>query len=253
MKYIVDTGICGAPYAKALFCSGLLAVTVAPSCHNYQQEVKAVCAIFAGTGTPVYAGAMRPMLKDTPPANTAPPAAGQPAPTAGHAVNRIIALAADNPGLTLVCLGPLSNLALAILKAPEILKNIAAVVVAGGAQLGFARASETAEYNIYCDAEAAHTVFTSGLNVTLLPQEAAENYYAAACIYSQNPTVAQSTYEAFIDIDISAGRTYGQTVIDPIGYNPITFERHTGEKFCVVSSVNEALLAAAENKEGKDA
>jgi len=74
-----------------------------------------------------------------------------------------------------IMLGPLTNLALAIRKAPEVMKQIKHVYIMGGAQLGYSGETEVAEFNILADPEAAHIVFRSGLNMTMVPLEVCLN------------------------------------------------------------------------------
>ncbi|MEA5051592.1 MAG: nucleoside hydrolase [Oscillospiraceae bacterium] len=85
-----------------------------------------------------------------------------------HAVNFIIdTLRAERGRVTLVPTGPLSNIAMAIRLAPDILPKIEEIVLMGGCyQLG--NFTPAAEFNIYADAEAAHMVFTCGRPVTMM-------------------------------------------------------------------------------------
>ncbi|MDL2215538.1 nucleoside hydrolase [Ruminococcaceae bacterium OttesenSCG-928-N02] len=239
MKLIVDTGFAGAraagPVLQNAETGSILAITVAPSCHNHEEEILAVCETLKDTGAPIYAGAQRPTLRDDTPANTAPGTCGAPAPAPGHAVNAIIDAANANPGLTVLCLGPVTNLALALMKEPDLAQKIGKIIIAGGAQLGYSGVNEVAEYNIFCDPEAALTVFTCGAPVTMVPKEAADDYLAAATALCLGKADAAQQYDAFIDVDVSPSKTYGQTVVDPIGYNPITFEKHAGEKATVIA------------------
>src|SRR5699024_7951159 len=66
--------------------------------------------------------------------------------------------------------GPLTNLALAIQKAPEALKKVKQVVIMGGLvqKAGFGNTLPTSEFNIFADAEAARIVFHAGLPVKLI-------------------------------------------------------------------------------------
>jgi len=95
-----------------------------------------------------------------------------PAPSRGpdprHAVDLMIELARARPGsLTLVAIGPLTNVALALAKAPELAGLIAEIILMGGALSG-GNITPAAEYNIYADAEAARRVFGSGVPITML-------------------------------------------------------------------------------------
>ena len=237
MKYIIDTGFFGLSAladAKDAFGSSLLAVTVAPDCANYEEVISAVAG--ALNGVPVYAGATKPTLRDDTPKEYAPETPAVKAEGTEHASN-IIARFAKDEELTVVCLGPLTNVAIAIMKEPEAMCKIKKIIIAGGAQLGYGYVTETAEYNIYTDPEAADTVVNSGIPLVFVTPEACAEYRKAALQFALTPETATNTYEAFIDIDVSGSRTYGQTVVDPIGWNPINNQKHAGEKSLIVAEM----------------
>ena len=75
-------------------------------------------------------------------------------------------------GLVVVTTGPLTNLALALRLRPEIATRIARVVILGGAW-GLGNKTAAAEWNMLCDPEAAHIVFSSGAPITLAPIDSA--------------------------------------------------------------------------------
>ncbi len=85
-----------------------------------------------------------------------------------HAVDAIIRLCHAEPGLTLVTLGPLTNVALAVAKDPSIVGKIARCVVMGGAPCCEGNVTPAAEYNIWVDPEAARIVFRSGLPIEMV-------------------------------------------------------------------------------------
>jgi len=75
----------------------------------------------------------------------------------------------QNPGqITLVALGPLTNLALLLERHPAVLGQVAALVVMGGAADGSGNVTPYAEFNFYSDAVAAHAVLSSGVPLTLV-------------------------------------------------------------------------------------
>src|SRR6202040_3323022 len=85
-----------------------------------------------------------------------------------HAFEAIIATIEANPGLVLVTLGPLTNVALALCKQPGIAAKVGRCVVMGGAPCCEGNVTPAAEYNIWVDPEAAHIVMHSGLPVELI-------------------------------------------------------------------------------------
>jgi purine nucleosidase len=87
----------------------------------------------------------------------------------GHAVDALIAALRNAPsgGVTLCPLGPLTNLALAIRLAPEIVPKITRIVLMGGA-LGLGNITPAAEFNIYVDPHAAAIIFGSGAPIVMM-------------------------------------------------------------------------------------
>jgi purine nucleosidase len=90
------------------------------------------------------------------------------APEREHAVDAILRLADASPGLTLVTLGPLTNVALALARDPGIASKIGRCVVMGGAPCCEGNVTPAAEYNIWVDPEAARMVFRSGLAIEMV-------------------------------------------------------------------------------------
>ncbi|MEO8669293.1 MAG: nucleoside hydrolase [Bauldia sp.] len=91
-----------------------------------------------------------------------------------HAVDFIIETILANPGeVTIVAVGPLTNLAVAIRKAPQIVPLVANVVIMGGGinlfPGGYGNSTPLAEFNFWVDPEAARMVMRSGLPMTLVP------------------------------------------------------------------------------------
>jgi purine nucleosidase len=133
-----------------------------------------------GASVPVYEGAARPLLRE---AQTAqffhgrdglgdqgypPPRA--PA-AAGHAVAALVERVRAHPGLTLVTLGPLTNVALALMQAPDLASKVGRCVVMGGAACTVGNVTPAAEYNIWCDPEAARICFRSELPIEMVGWE----------------------------------------------------------------------------------
>ena len=81
--------------------------------------------------------------------------------------------------LSIVCTGPITNLAVAIQKDPSIATMIGEVFVLGGAFHIPGNITPVSEYNIFADPESAQLVFTSGASVTLVPLDICENNFFA--------------------------------------------------------------------------
>ena len=135
-------------------------------------------AELCGASVPVYAGCAKPLLRDLETAEVVhgddgmgdiglPLGGRQPAP--GHAVDALRQAVKANAGdITLVTLGPLTNVALALLREPELASRVSRCVIMGGIGAGHGNVTPTAEFNIWVDPEAAKIVFESGLNITMV-------------------------------------------------------------------------------------
>jgi purine nucleosidase len=89
-----------------------------------------------------------------------------------HAVNILVRLANESPGeLTLVALGPLTNLALATRLDPTLPNKYKHLVVMGGAMRGTGIVTPVAEFNAYSDPEAVAIVFDAWPGLTLISWE----------------------------------------------------------------------------------
>jgi inosine-uridine nucleoside N-ribohydrolase len=129
------------------------------------------------TDIPVAAGAARPLVGELVVAADAHgetgldgPALPAPAarPVEAHAVDFLAdtLLAAHEP-VTLLALGPLTNIALLLALRPEAVERVHRLVLMGGA-IGPGNMTPAAEFNTWTDPEAAHRVFTSDLDVTMV-------------------------------------------------------------------------------------
>ncbi|MBZ0310655.1 MAG: nucleoside hydrolase [Anaerolineae bacterium] len=92
-------------------------------------------------------------------------------PAEGHAVDALIETIRANPGIILVTLGPMTNIALALSKAPDLAALVSRCVVMGGAACAVGNVTPAAEYNIWCDPEAARICFRSGMPIEMVGWE----------------------------------------------------------------------------------
>ena len=91
-------------------------------------------------------------------------------PIAQHSVDFLIEKIMSAPGeMTLVCIGPLTNVAVAIRKEPRIVQAVKDVIIMGGAIRHQGNTTPQAEFNVYVDPHAAHIVYHSSMPITLVP------------------------------------------------------------------------------------
>jgi len=130
-----------------------------------------------GSSVPVFPGANQPLLREYMHAewfhgkdglgdHNYPPPSRAPEPV--HAVEAIVETIRASPGITLVTLGPLTNIALAVSRAPDIARHVARTVVMGGAPCCEGNVTPAAEYNMWVDPEAARIVARCGLPIELV-------------------------------------------------------------------------------------
>jgi purine nucleosidase len=128
-------------------------------------------AELCGSAVPVFMGADRPLVREAAHAEWFHGADGlgnmnYPSAKRGaekeHGVDALIEGAKRWPGMTLVTLGPLTNVALAARKDPGFAGRVGRVVIMGGAACTEGNVTPAAEYNVWCDPEAAEMVLGAG-------------------------------------------------------------------------------------------
>ena len=93
-------------------------------------------------------------------------------PTEGHAVDAILELARKYDDLEIITLGPLTNIAMAIMLDMDTMKRVKNIITMGAQYIMPNDCTANAEFNIWVDAEAADIVMQSGIPVTLVPLDA---------------------------------------------------------------------------------
>ena len=144
------------------------------------KNARIVCELAGRTEIPVYAGCDRPLGRSLVTAEhvhgktglDGPQLADPTMPLApGHACDFIVeTLRREEPGtVTLVPIGPLTNIAEAFRRAPDVVSRVKRIVLMGGAYFEVGNITPAAEFNIYVDPEAAAEVFSSGVPLTVMP------------------------------------------------------------------------------------
>lgn len=187
-KIIIDTdpgqddaaAILLALACKELEVLGVTAVAGNVPLELTERNARIVCALAGRADIPVHAGAAGPLTRPLVtaehvhgksgldgPALDGPTAALASEDAAGFIIDTV---ARHEPGeVTLCALGPLTNLALALERAPEIAGRVREIVLMGGGFFEGGNITPAAEFNIYVDPEAADAVFRSGIPIVMMP------------------------------------------------------------------------------------
>lgn len=179
--------------------------------------------------TPVYAGLARPLMV---PLHTAQNVHGRDGmgdiglplqgrvPATGHAVDVLIETINRFDGeIELVSLGPLSNLACALLLDPSLAGKVKSYTMMGGIGQGYGNVNELAEYNIWADPEAARIVFESGLPITMIGWDISRLYAAFDKVESARFRSIGTRFAEF-SVDIQgAVDAFAQSETHLVGYD----------------------------------
>ncbi|TIQ85548.1 MAG: nucleoside hydrolase, partial [Mesorhizobium sp.] len=145
-----------------------------------EKNARKICELAGRPDIKVYAGAIRPLARELVTAEEVHGETGLngpqlPEPTMElqdqYAVDFIVeTLMKEESGtITLCALGPLTNIALALIREPKIAPRIKEIVLMGGGFFEGGNVTPTAEFNIYVDPHAADVVFKSGIPIVMMP------------------------------------------------------------------------------------
>lgn len=159
---------------------GIIAVAGNLPLAQTERNARRVCELAGRRDVPVFAGCARPLLRPLATAERIHAETDRerlllPEPTmplqAQHGVDFLIeTLRSAEPGaITLCALGPLTNIAMALVKAPDVAAKIRELVVMGGACFELGNVTPAAEFNIHLDPHAAAIVIDSGVPITMIP------------------------------------------------------------------------------------
>lgn len=182
---------------------------------------------------PVYEGARRPLLKEFEHADHVhgegglggdlSPDTGIPS-ADGHAADAIVDTARSSPGkVSLACIGPLTNVALALRREPELNDLLDEVVVMGGAVNALGNATPAAEFNFWADPDAAKIAMRE-LDTTLVDWGLAARHAVFEGEDLERVDRAETPYADFFTTTTAHGREFsrkrrgvdGVTLPDPL-------------------------------------
>ena len=159
---------------------GLTAVAGNVGLNWTERNARIICELAGMPQIPVFAGCDQPMVRKLVTAEHVHGKTGLDGPAmveptmalqSQHAVDFIIETLRREPAgtVTLCPLGPLTNLATAFVRAPDVVGRIAQIVLMGGGYFEGGNITPVAEFNIYVDPEAADIVFRSGVPLVVMP------------------------------------------------------------------------------------
>ena len=197
------------------------------------RNARIVAELAGRTDVPVFAGAACPMVR---PLLTAEYIHGKtgldgpdlPEPTLalapGDAVDFIVRTLRERAtGTVTVCpLGPLTNIALALVRSPDIADRIAQIVLMGGGCFEGGNITPAAEFNIYVDPHAAEVVFRSGVPIVMMPLDVTHQVLttpariaALRAIGNRSGEVVAQMLEFFERFDVAKYGSDGGPLHDP--------------------------------------
>ena len=117
------------------------------------------------------------------------------------------------PGeVTVIATGPLSNIAAMLQQQPDLAELVGHLIVLGGGLIGPGKVSASAEFNIYCDAEAARDVFRSQVTKTVLPIDVTRRVLFGFDMLNQLPDGETRTGRLLQKLLPGAFRAYRQQI-----------------------------------------
>lgn len=175
--------------------------------------------LFQRIDVSVYEGAGKPLVRDAvfatdvhgPEGMGAVVLPESKADIAGDATSFLIQQLTERPNeVTVVAVGPLTNLALAEKMTPGILKNAKEIIAMGGAIVAPGNASATAEFNFFADPHAAQEVIRSGAKLTLVPLDATHQVGLSETIIRQRIAPLETSMSKFVVDAVANVLEYGE-------------------------------------------
>jgi inosine-uridine nucleoside N-ribohydrolase len=206
---------------------------------NTTRNARYILKLLDREDIPVYSGALKPLkqeliqavvhgksgLEGIDPKNEAL--------LTNNAVEKIISIIKSNPDITIITLGPLTNIAQAILQDPETMKKVKQIVSMGGAIKVPGNKNRVAEFNIFVDPDAADIVFNFPVKKTIIPLDACNNVQLQ--IEDFEKLKGTDLYEPVIKMMKPYIKNIGENegVFAALMYDPLTIYYLINTKVCV--------------------
>ena len=176
-----------------------------------QENARKICDLAGRQDVPVFAGADRPLERDLVTAEHVHGRTGLDGPELPdpvtllqdrHAVDFLIDTLRSEPegSVTLAPVGPLTNIATALRKAPDIAPRIRQIVLMGGGCFEGGNITPAAEFNIYVDPEAAAEVFAAGIPIVMMPLDVTHKVLTTAARTKRIRAIGTRTAVAVADM-----------------------------------------------------
>jgi purine nucleosidase/pyrimidine-specific ribonucleoside hydrolase len=243
----------------------LLAITTVAGNQTLEKttlNARRVCTVAGIHDVPIAAGADRPLQR---PRVVAADIHGEsgldgpafPEPTVdvvdAHAVDLIVELVLASPGeITLVPVGPLTNVAAALAREPRVAERLAGIVLMGGADRR-GNVTPAAEFNIYADPHAAAAVFAAGVPLTMVGLDLTHQALATEAVLARIAAIGTPVARMVVELMTFFASTYERVfgLADPPVHDPCAVARvarpelvTTEEAFVAVETAGEWTTGA---------
>jgi inosine-uridine nucleoside N-ribohydrolase len=204
----------------------LQAVTTGAGHLAYDRTFKNACITIAQIGNlniPVSKGAENPLVRDRLIAKVLDLTSGLDSdrtdlnsidPDGRNSIQLMYDIITDNPGITIVTTGPLTNLAMLFILYPKLKSSIERIFSLAGS-IGLGNKTASSEWNILCDPEAASIVFNSGVPITLIPIDTSLNVGISDKLIKDVKKISSPISKFVVELLTSLISTFNPSILGP--------------------------------------
>ncbi|WP_295805556.1 nucleoside hydrolase [uncultured Corynebacterium sp.] len=129
-----------------------------------------------------------------------------------HAVDALLRITSERPGeVSVVAIGPLTNIATAVVKDRDFVRNVKSLYIMGGSNNGRGNITSSAEFNFYVDPEAASIVLNAGFeNIVILPWDP---------VTLRDATISRDTYNQKSSINTAISKFFKAVCDTTLSFN----------------------------------